>query len=286
AHRGASLERLVSHMWLTTEGVYGVALGVSLSYIFVFVLLGSLLDRGGAGNYMMQVSFALLGHFRGGPAKVAVVSSGMNGIVSASSVANVVTTGIFTIPLMKKAGYGATRAGAIETASPLDSQTMPPVMGAAAFLMIEYVGIPYTEFIKHALFPALLSYLPLLYAAFLMIEYVGIPYTEIIKHALLPALLSYISLFYVVHLEALRLGLQPMTSDRTPKTPLQRVAGWGMGISGVIIVIGLIYWIGVGVQRLAGDAAIWILLAMLLALYVWLLAVASRHPDLPENLAT
>lgn len=253
AHRGASLERLVSHMWLTTEGVYGVALGVSLSYIFVFVLLGSLLDRGGAGNYMMQVSFALLGHFRGGPAKVAVVSSGMNGIVSASSVANVVTTGIFTIPLMKKAGYGATRAGAIETASSVDSQIMPPVMGAAAFLMIEYVGIPYTE---------------------------------IIKHALLPALLSYISLFYVVHLEALRLGLQPMTSDRTPKTPLQRVAGWGMGISGVIIVIGLIYWIGVGVQRLAGDAAIWILLAMLLALYVWLLAVASRHPDLPENLAT
>lgn len=253
AHRGASLERLVSHMWLTTEGVYGVALGVSLSYIFVFVLLGSLLDRGGAGNYMMQVSFALLGHLRGGPAKVAVVSSGMNGIVSASSVANVVTTGIFTIPLMRKAGYGATRAGAIETASSVDSQLMPPVMGAAAFLMIEYVGIPYTD---------------------------------IIRHALLPAVLSYISLFYVVHLEALRLGLQPMTSDRAPKTPLQRVAGWGLGISGVIIVIGLIYWIGVGVQKLAGDAAIWILLAMLLVLYVWLLAMAARHPDLPENLAT
>src|SRR3546814_13800529 len=94
----------MSHMWLTTEGVYGVALGVSFSYIFIFVLLGSLLDRCGAGNYMMQVPFALLGHLRGGPAKVAVVSSAVNGIVSASSVANVVTGGIFTIPLMKKAG--------------------------------------------------------------------------------------------------------------------------------------------------------------------------------------
>src|SRR5690606_4198692 len=154
AHRGASLERMVSHMWLTTEGVYGVALGVSVSYIFIFVMLGSLLDRCGAGNYMMQVSFAMLGHLRGGPAKVAVVSSAVNGIVSASSVANVVTGGIFPIPLMKKAGYGGIRAGAIETASSVNGQIMPPVMGAAAFLMIEYVGIPYTDIIKHALLPA------------------------------------------------------------------------------------------------------------------------------------
>lgn len=107
AHRGASIERLMSHMWLTTEGVYGVALGVSVSYIFIFVLLGSLLDKCGAGNYMMQVSFALLGHLRGGPAKVAVVSSAVNGLVSASSVANVVTGGIFTIPLMKRPATAA-----------------------------------------------------------------------------------------------------------------------------------------------------------------------------------
>lgn len=251
AHRGASLERLMSHMWLTTEGVYGVALGVSVSYIFVFVLLGSLLDRGGAGNYMMQVSFALLGHLRGGPAKVAVVSSGLNGVVSASSVANVVTTGIFTIPLMKKAGYGGVRAGAIETASSVNGQIMPPVMGAAAFLMIEYVGIPYTD---------------------------------IIRHALLPAVISYIALFYMVHLEALKLGLEPM-AGATKKTPLQRVAGWGLGVSGVLIVIGAVYWIGAGVQSLAGDNAIWILLSMLLVLYVWLLWIASRHPDLPENVS-
>ncbi|VFR34641.1 TRAP-type uncharacterized transport system, fused permease component [plant metagenome] len=252
AHRGASLERLVSHMWLTTEGVYGVALGVSVSYIFIFVLLGSLLDKSGAGNYMMQVSFALLGHLRGGPAKVAVVSSAVNGLVSASSVANVVTGGIFTIPLMKKAGYGGIRAGAIETASSVNGQIMPPVMGAAAFLMIEYVGIPYTD---------------------------------IIRHAILPASISYIALFYIVHLEALKLGIQPMMSAGKPRTLLQKLAGWGMGISGTLIVMGGVYWIGVGVQQIAGAAAMWILLAMLAALNVWLLRMAARHPDLPTDIS-
>jgi len=115
AHKGASLERMLSHQWLTTEGVYGVALGVSSSFIFIYVLFGALLDRAGAGNYMMQVSMAFLGHLRGGPAKVAVVSSGLNGLISGSSVSNVVSGGIFTIPLMKKAGYGGVKAGAIET---------------------------------------------------------------------------------------------------------------------------------------------------------------------------
>ena len=122
---------------------------------------------------MMQVSFALLGHLRGGPAKVAVVSSALNGLISGSSVSNVVSGGIFTIPLMKKAGYGGIKAGAIETASSVNGQIMPPVMGAAAFLMVEYVGIPYTD---------------------------------IVKHAFLPAVISYIALFYIVHLEALKLG--------------------------------------------------------------------------------
>lgn len=251
AHRGASIERLVSHMWLTTEGVYGVALGVSVSYIFIFVLLGSLLDRCGAGNYMMQVSFALLGHLRGGPAKVAVVSSAVNGIVSASSVANVVTGGIFTIPLMKKAGYGGVRAGAIETASSVNGQIMPPVMGAAAFLMIEYVGIPYTD---------------------------------IIRHALLPASISYVALFYIVHLEALKLGIRPMMSAGQPKTPLQKMAGWGMGIAGTLVVMGLVYWVGIGVRAVAGAAATPILLVLLLVLYLWLLRISARNPDLPTDI--
>lgn len=252
AHRGASVERLMSHMWLTTEGVFGVALGVSVSYIFIFVMLGSLLDRAGAGNYMMQVSFSLLGHLRGGPAKVAVLSSAVNGMVSASSTANVVTTGIFTIPLMKRSGYGGVRAGAIETAASADGQIMPPVMGAAAFLMIEYVGIPYTD---------------------------------VIKHALLPALLSYISLFYIVHLEALKLGLQPMEAAATPRTFIQKAARIGLGISGTFIVVGLIYWIGVGAQVLFPQHAFGVLSSLLLVLYVGLLAAASRHDDLPETIS-
>jgi TRAP transporter 4TM/12TM fusion protein len=177
SHKGASVNRLMSHMWLTTEGVYGIALGVSAGTIFVYVLFGSLLDRAGGGNYMMQVSFAMLGHLRGGPAKVAVVSSALNGLISGSSVSNVVSGGIFTIPLMKKAGYGGVKAGAIETMSSVNGQIMPPVMGAAAFLMVEYVGIPYSD---------------------------------VVKHALLPAVLSYIGLFYIVHLEALKLGMNPM----------------------------------------------------------------------------
>ncbi|MBI2528075.1 MAG: TRAP transporter permease [Candidatus Rokubacteria bacterium] len=247
AHKGASVTRLLSHMWLTTEGVYGIALGVSVGYIFIYVLFGALLDRAGAGNYMMQVSFAMLGHLRGGPAKVAVVSSALNGLISGSSVSNVVSGGIFTIPLMKKAGYGGVKAGAIETASSVDGQIMPPVMGAAAFLMVEYVGIPYTD---------------------------------IIKHAFLPATLSYISLFYIVHLEALKLGMQPMAHARE-RTVRKRLLAWGLGLSGTIAVLGLVYFVTIGVRALLGPAAPWALGPLLAALYVALLYTSSRCPDLP-----
>ncbi|MEM7522884.1 MAG: TRAP transporter fused permease subunit, partial [Pseudomonadota bacterium] len=143
--KGASLNKAMSHMWLTTEGVFGIALGVSTSFVFLFVLFGSLLDRAGAGNYFIQVAFAMLGHLRGGPAKAAVVSSGMTGLISGSSIANVVTTGTFTIPLMKRVGFTGEKAGAVEVASSVNGQIMPPVMGAAAFLMVEYVGISYVE---------------------------------------------------------------------------------------------------------------------------------------------
>ena len=250
AHKGASLERMLSHQWLTTEGVFGVALGVSVGYIFIFVLFGSLLDRAGAGNYMMQVSFAMLGHLRGGPAKVAVVSSALNGLISGSSVSNVVSGGIFTIPLMAKAGYGGVKAGAIETASSVNGQIMPPVMGAAAFLMVEYVGIPYTD---------------------------------IIKHAFLPATISYIALFYIVHLEALKLGMQPMAKART-RSARQKALGWGLGISGSIVVCSLIYYVALGVQNAFGAAAPWILGALLAALYVYTVYVAAKCPDLPPDI--
>jgi TRAP transporter 4TM/12TM fusion protein len=250
SHKGASLERMLSHQWLTTEGVFGVALGVSSSFIFIYVLFGSLLDRAGAGNYMMQVSLAFLGHLRGGPAKVSVVSSGLNGLISGSSVSNVVSGGIFTIPLMKKAGYGGVKAGAIETMSSVDGQLMPPVMGAAAFLMVEYVGISYPE---------------------------------ICKHAFLPAVLSYIALFYIVHLEALKLGMQPFGRGRE-QTARQRLTGWALGLSGTIVVACVIYFVAEAVKRMAGEAAPWILGFLLAGLYVYSVRVAAREPDLPLDI--
>jgi TRAP-type uncharacterized transport system fused permease subunit len=133
AHKGASLGKGMSHYWLSTEGVYGVALGVSTGMVFMFVLFGALLEAAGAGNYFIRTAFAGLGHLRGGPAKAAVVSSGLTGLVSGSSIANVVTTGTFTIPLMKKVGFSPEKAGAVEVACSTNGQLMPPVMGAAAF---------------------------------------------------------------------------------------------------------------------------------------------------------
>ncbi|MBS0335815.1 MAG: TRAP transporter permease [Proteobacteria bacterium] len=250
AHKGASFERMLSHQWLTTEGVFGVALGVSSSFIFIYVLFGAMLDRAGAGNYMMQVSFALLGHLRGGPAKVSVVSSGLNGLISGSSVSNVVSGGIFTIPLMKKAGYGGVKAGAIETMSSVDGQLMPPVMGAAAFLMVEYVGMPYPE---------------------------------ICKHAFLPAVLSYIALFYIVHLEALKLGMQPMVAGRE-RGLREKAIGWALGISGTIAAGCAIYLAAEAAKALFGAAAPWILAVLLAGLYVWTVYLAARCPDLPVDI--
>jgi TRAP transporter 4TM/12TM fusion protein len=250
AHKGASLSRLLSHMWLTTEGVYGIALGVSTGTIFVYVLFGSLLDRAGGGNYMMQVSFAMLGHLRGGPAKVAVVSSALNGVISGSSVSNVVSGGIFTIPLMKKSGYGGVKAAAIETMSSVNGQIMPPVMGAAAFLMVEYVGIPYSE---------------------------------IVRNAVLPAVLSYIGLFYIVHLEALKLGMDPVVKAKS-RTMRDRFLRVGLGVSGTIIVCAALYYVLLGVDRLLGAAAPLGITIVVGALYLWSVREAARSPDLPDDI--
>ncbi|WP_313315748.1 TRAP transporter permease [Pulveribacter sp.] len=250
SHKGASLNRMLTHMWLTTEGVYGIALGVSASTIFVFVLFGALLDRSGGGNYMMQVSFAALGHLRGGPAKVAVASSALNGMISGSSVANVVSTGIFTIPLMKKAGYGGLKAGAIETMSSVDGQIMPPVMGAAAFLMVEYVGIPYSD---------------------------------IVKHAFLPAILSYLGLFYIVHLEALRMGMEPI-AQRRHRPWRDRIVRNLFGAFGTVIVVGALYYAIGAMKALLGAAAPWAVGATVLALYLFAVKQAASCPDLPTSI--
>jgi TRAP transporter 4TM/12TM fusion protein len=246
AHKGVSLSKAVSHYWLSTEGVYGVAIGVSSSYIFLFVLFGSLLEKAGAGNYFIKVAFAFLGHMRGGPAKAAVVSSGMMGMISGSSVANVVTCGTFTIPLMKRVGYTAEKAGAIEVAAGVDGQIMPPVMGAAAFLMAEYVGVSYAE---------------------------------ICKNAALPAVISYIALFYIVHLEACKAGIHGL--PRRPGTStLGRLAGVLMTLCAMVILANVVYY-GLGwIKGIAGSGAIWIVLGLIAIVYVALLRIVAAEPDL------
>lgn len=249
SHRGASLERLLSHQWLTAEGVFGVAIGVSVSFVFLFVLFGALLEKAGAGNYFIKVAFAFLGHLRGGPAKAAVVASGLSGLVSGSSIANVVTTGTFTIPLMKRVGFPAHKAGAVEVAASTNGQLTPPIMGAAAFLMVEYVGISYLE---------------------------------VIKHAILPALISYIALFYIVHLEACKAGMQPLVNKKPNKLTLSL-----LNLAGAVLVLSLLtfaIYYGLGwIKTAFGAASGWIIFVLLVASYLALLAYACRYPELEKD---
>ncbi|MDO9414081.1 MAG: TRAP transporter permease [Pseudolabrys sp.] len=247
AHKGASIGRAASHFWLTSEGVFGVALGVSTAFIFLFVLFGALLEKAGAGNYFIQMAFSLLGQFRGGPAKAGVVSSGMTGMISGSSVANVVTTGTFTIPLMKRVGYTPVQAGAIECAAGVNGQLMPPVMGAAAFLMAEYVGISYAE---------------------------------VVKHAFLPAILTYAALFYIVDIEAVKKGMTGLPRQRRRS----RMHGAGLGIMTLcgFIILASAFHYGLGWTKTAfGDASSLIAFVAVTILYVALVAYRAKFPDLP-----
>ncbi|WP_163266082.1 TRAP transporter permease [Chelativorans alearense] len=243
---GASFPRAMDQMWLSPNGVFGVALGVSSAFVFLFVLFGSMLDRAGAGNFFIKLAFALLGHLRGGPAKAAVLASMMTGLISGSSIANVVTTGTFTIPLMKRVGFSPERAGSVEVASSVNGQIMPPVMGAAAFLMVEYVGIPYLQ---------------------------------VIKHAFLPAVISYIALLYVVHLEAVKNDM-PMLPKRQTHPVTIALLRAGITIASILILAGVIYY-GIGFVRwlIPGISGPVLILAML-GVYVGLVWFAARAPDL------
>ena len=158
AHRGLTVSQLVSHLYFTTEGIFGIPLGVSSTFIFLFILFGAYLESTGLGKFFIDLANAIAGWASGGPAKVAVLSSGLMGTVSGSSVANVVGTGSLTIPMMKKLGYHKDFAGAVEAAASTGGQLMPPVMGAAAFLMAEFVGVPYIDIVKAAVVPALLYF--------------------------------------------------------------------------------------------------------------------------------
>ncbi|MCG6894586.1 MAG: TRAP transporter permease [Desulfobacteraceae bacterium] len=161
-HKGYSIERISTTLWLTTEGIFGLPIGVAATFVFVFVLFGAFLEVTGGGSFFIDLAYALTGRFSGGPAKTAVVASGFMGSVSGSAVGNVVATGSFTIPMMKKVGYRPHVAGAIEAAASTGGQLMPPIMGAGAFLMAEFTNISYLTIIKVALMPAIMYYLTVL----------------------------------------------------------------------------------------------------------------------------
>jgi TRAP transporter 4TM/12TM fusion protein len=168
SHRGYSLRRVIGHLYLTTEGIFGIPIGVSATFVFAFVLFGAVLERTGAGEYLIRVAFSLFGHTRGGPAKVSVVASAFMGTITGSSIANTATIGSMTIPLMKRVGFKPEVAGGIETAAGGNGQLMPPVMGAAAFVMAEWLRVPYLEIAKAAALPAVIDQLALLGAVHLL----------------------------------------------------------------------------------------------------------------------
>lgn len=204
AHRGYSFRRIVDQLYMTNEGIFGIPLGVSSTFVFLFVLFGALLQQAGGGDYFTRLAFSLLGHFRGGPAKAAVLASALMGTVSGSSIANTVTTGTFTIPLMKRVGYPAVKAGAIEVAASTNGQLLPPIMGAAAFIMAEFLGISYFQ---------------------------------VVAAAALPAILTYIGLLYIVHLEALKLDIRGLDRSELPNP----VTVFLSGVHYLIPIAGLVY---------------------------------------------
>ncbi len=208
SHGGLSLNRLIGFQWLDQEAIFGIPIGVSVDFIFLFVLFGALLETAGGGKYFLDLAFAMVGKMRGGPAKAAILGSGMTGLISGSSIANTVTTGTFTIPIMKKTGFSKEKAGAIEVSSSVNGQIMPPVMGAAAFVMASFIGVTYFE---------------------------------IVKHAFLPAIISYIALFYISHLEALKLNLKGMDDADVPHLKKTFLSGVHFLIPIFILIYTLVY---------------------------------------------
>ena len=208
SHGGLSLNRLVGFQWLDQEAIFGIPIGVSVDFIFLFVLFGALLETAGGGKYFLDLAFAMVGKMRGGPAKAAILGSGMTGLISGSSIANTVTTGTFTIPIMKKTGFSKEKAGAIEVSSSVNGQIMPPVMGAAAFVMASFIGVTYFE---------------------------------VVKHAFLPAIISYIALFYISHLEALKLNLKGMEDSDVPNLKKTFLSGLHFLIPIFVLIYMLVY---------------------------------------------
>ena len=245
AFKGVSLNRFMGQMTMSTEGIYGIPLDVSATIVFLFVLFGAMLDKAGAGQYFIRLALSLLGGFKGGPAKAAIMGSGLTGLVSGSSIANIVTTGTFTIPLMKKVGYPAKKAAAVEVAASTDGQLAPPIMGAAAFIIAEYVNVPYVE---------------------------------VIKAAAVPAFASYAALFYITHIEASKLGLTGMPRSELPPFFKTLIAGAHYLVPIFMLLYELI--IVRHSPELAAFNAIWVM-AIIMLLQHPVKARMSGHPILP-----
>ena len=229
AFKGVSMNRFVGQMSMSTEGIYGIPLDVSATIVFLFVLFGAMMDKAGAGHYFIQLALSLLGGFKGGPAKAAIVGSGLTGMVSGSSIANIVTTGTFTIPMMKKVGYPPTKAAAVEVAASTDGQLAPPIMGAAAFIIAEYVNVPYIQ---------------------------------VVKAAIIPAFASYAALFFITHIEASKLGLKGLSRAELPLFFKTLIGG-----AHFLIPIGMLLYeliIARHSPELAAFHAIWVMAALML----------------------
>jgi len=311
AWKGASFDAVAYHQWLSTEGVFGIALGVSTDLVFLFVLFGALLDKAGAGNYFIKVAFSLMGHLSGGPAKAAVVASGMTGLISGSSIANVVTTGTFTIPMMRRVGFTAEKAGAVEVASSVNGQIMPPVMGAAAFLMVEYVGISYFEVVKHAFVPAIISYIALVYIVHLEAKkqgMAGLPrfgeplplkwsvLSFAVTMAVILAAASGVYYLFQLFQElssnggrllafvaaiALIVAILAVIRSRLDETMRPRILSTGAMVLGLAVLVSFAaFYFMKMLSAISGPASPWIIAALLAVVYVGLVRFCADYPDL------
>ena len=280
AHRGVSPSDLVAHLYFTTEGIFGIPLGVSSTFIFLFILFGAYLESTGLGKFFIDIANSIAGWASGGPAKVTVLASGMMGTISGSSVANVVGVGSFTIPMMKKLGYDKEFAGGVEAAGSTGGQIMPPIMGAAAFLMAEFIGIPYLDVVKAAVIPALLYYTGIWISVHLEAKrkgLKGIPRHELPKMKDVFLNRGHLALPLIVILYLLVDGATPTKAalwgiiiaiiasglrKSTRMKPIQLVQGLENGAKGVLgvlvacatagIIIGVVTKTGVGL-KLAGG---------------------------------
>ena len=284
AHRGLTPEQLIGHLYFTTEGIFGIPLGVSSTFIFLFILFGAYLESTGLGKFFIDIANALAGWARGGPAKVAVISSAFMGTVSGSSVANVAGTGSFTIPMMKKLGYRKEFAGAVEAASSTGGQLMPPVMGAAAFLMAEFVGVPYIDIVAAAVIPAILYFAGVLLGVHLEARFSnlkGIPRDQLPKAWVIFKERGHLAIPLVVIVYLLVTGFTPMRAalvaivlsivasalrKNTRMKPIEIVHGLETGARNVLgvviacaaagIIIGVVTKTGVGLKLASGLLAL------------------------------